>query len=117
MYKGTFRSPLVVVLLSFITCGIYFIVWLFMVSEEINNASGMKKVDPLIFFLLGLLCFPLMFIGYYKIDEALYELNTRMGLPANKNFILWLLLSFVGVGGLFMAYQVQEQLNKVWERS
>jgi hypothetical protein len=57
-----------------------------MVSNEINNAAGEKKVDPVIFFLLGLLCFPLMYVGLYKIDEALYELNPRYGLPAEKAF-------------------------------
>lgn len=115
MQKGVVRNPLLVVVLSVVTCGIYWIVWAFMVSEEINRAAGEKKVDPVVYFLLGLLCFPLIFVGMYKIDEALFELNIRAGLPANKNFILWLLLSLVGVGSAFMGYQVQEQLNKLWE--
>jgi hypothetical protein len=117
MYRGETRNPILVIVLSFVTCGIYQIVWLFMVSNEINSAAGEKKVDPVIFFLLGLLCFPLIFVGMYKIDEAIFELNTRAGLPAEKHFILWLLLCLVGVGGLFMAYQVQEQLNNLWART
>ena len=115
MYKGEKRDPIMALVLSIVTCGIYQIVWLFMVSNEINNASGEKKIDPLIFFLLGILCFPLIFVGMYKIDEALFDLNTRVGLPANKNFVLWLVLSLIGIGGFFMVYQVQEQLNKLWE--
>lgn len=117
MYKGETRNPLLVVFLSFITCGIYQIVWYFMISEEINRAAGEKKIDPVIFFILGIFCFPLIFVGWYKIDEAIYDLNLRSGLPANKNFILWLLLTLIGVGGLFMAYQVQEQLNTLWAKA
>ncbi|NLV48479.1 MAG: DUF4234 domain-containing protein [Clostridiaceae bacterium] len=117
MIKGETRNPLLMIVLSIVTCGIYQIVWLFMVSNEINRAAGEKKVDPMIFFLLGLLCFPLVYVGLYKIDESVFELNTRFGLPAEKHFILWLLLSLVGVGFLFMQYQVQEQLNTLWERA
>jgi len=117
MFKGETRSPLLVLVLSIVTCGIYQIVWYFMVAEEINRAAGEKKVDPVIFFLLGLLCFPLIFVGWYKMDEAIFELNTRAGLPANKNFIAWLLLCLIGVGSLFMVYQVQDQLNKLWAQA
>jgi len=117
MFKGETRNPLLVIVLSIVTCGIYQIVWLFQISNEINQAAGEKKIDPVIFFLLGLLCFPLLFVGWYKIDEALFDLNTRAGLPANKNFVLWLLLSLVGVGSLFMIYQVQEQLNSLWAKA
>jgi len=117
MFKGETRNPLLVLVLSIVTCGIYQIVWLFMVSEEINRAAGFKKIDPVIYFLLGLLCFPLIFVGWYKIDEALFELNTQAGLPANKNFVAWLLLCLLGVGGLFMIYQVQDQLNSLWAKA
>lgn len=117
MYRGEKRDPVIMILLSVITCGICFIIWSFKVCNEINSFYGEKKIDPTIFFLLGILCFPLVYVGLYKLDELLYDMNTRMGLPANKNFILWLLLSFVGIGGIFAIYQIQEQLNKIWDRS
>ena len=117
MFKGETRNPLLVLVLSIVTCGIYQIVWYFMVSEEINRAAGEKKVDPVIYFLLGLLCFPLIFVGWYKMDETIYELNNGAGLPANRNFVAWLLLCIIGVGPLFMIYQVQDQLNKLWEKA
>lgn len=117
MYKGETRNPLLVVLLSIVTCGIYWIIWAYMISEEINRAFGEKKIDPVIFFILGIFCFPLIFVGMYKVDEAMFELNNRAGLPANKNFIIWLLLSLLGVGSVFMGYQVQEQLNILWEKT
>lgn len=116
MNKGITRSPVTVIILSIVTCGIYSFIWLFTVSKEINDFCGEKKVDPVVYFLLGILCFPLIFVGLYKIDLALYDMNTRVGLPANKNFTMWLILCLLGVGTLFASYQIQDQLNKIWER-
>lgn len=117
MFRGVTRTPVLVILLSIFTCGIYGLFWLFVVSEEINQASGWKRVDPLLFFLLGILFFPLTIAGMYEIDEALYALNAQRGLPANRNFVVWILLSLIGVGLLIMMYQVQEQLNALWSQA
>ncbi|MHB1483325.1 MAG: DUF4234 domain-containing protein [Saccharofermentanales bacterium] len=117
MFKGKVRNPVTVVLLSFITCGIYMIYWLFVVSGEINKAVGEERISAPLYFLLGLLCFPLIFVGMFKMDESIFDIRTRAGLPANKNFILWLVLSLIGIGSIIFLYQVQSQLNEVWEKS
>lgn len=117
MFKGKVRNPVVVILLSLITCGIYMIYWLFVVSGEINKTLGEEKISAPLYFLLGLICFPLIYVGMYKMDECIFDIRTRLGMPANKNFILWLLLSFVGIGSIVFLYQVQSQLNEVWEKA
>ncbi len=117
MYKGKVRSPIAVILLSFITCGIYEIYWLFKVSEEVNHALNEERISAPLYFLLGLLCFPLIYVGMYKLDEGIFDIRSRVGLPANKNFVLWLVLSLIGVGFFVFLYQVQSGLNEVWERT
>ena len=117
MNKGTVRSPVAVILLSIITCGIYQIYWLFKISGEINRALGEERISAPLYFLLGILCFPLIYVGMYKIDEGIFDIRTRVGLPANKNFVLWLVLSLIGVGFIVFLYQAQSQLNEVWERA
>lgn len=117
MNKGTVRSPISVILLSIITCGIYQIYWLFKISGEINNALGEERISAPLYFLLGLLCFPLIFVGWYKIDGGIFDIRTKVGMPATKNFVLWLVLSFIGVGSLVFIYQAQSQLNEIWERT
>ena len=114
MNKGTERNPITVILLSIVTCGIYAFYWFYLVTKEINDALGEQRISFALYFLLGILCFPLIFVGMYKIDEALMELQTRVGLPAKSNFILWIILSFFGVGSFIMEYQVQEALNQLW---
>lgn len=117
MFKGAVRSPIAVIIFSIITCGIYQIYWLFKVSGEVNQSLGEERISAPLYFLLGLLCFPLIFVGMYKLDGGIFDIRTRVGLPANKNFVLWLILSFFGVGFIVFMYQVQSQLNEVWEKT
>ncbi len=116
MPRGIERNPVTVILLSIVTCGIYSIYWLYKVTSEINAALGEEKINFVLYFLLGILCFPLIFVGMYKIDEGLVQLQTRIGLQGKSNFVLWIILSFVGVGSLIMMYQVQEALNEIWAK-
>ena len=116
MPRGVERNPVTVILLSIVTCGIYSLYWLYMVTSEINAALGEDKINFVLYFLLGILCFPLVFVGMYKIDEGVVQLQTRIGLQGKSNFVLWIILSFVGVGTLIMIYQVQEALNEIWAK-
>jgi hypothetical protein len=117
MYKGKVRSPIAVILLSIVTCGIYQIYWLFKVSGDVNNALGEQRISAPLYFLLGLLCFPLIYVGMYKLDIGIFDIRTRVGFPATKNFVMWLLLSLIGIGFIVFMYQVQSQLNEIWERT
>lgn len=114
MPKGVERNPVTVIILSIVTCGIYSIYWLYMITKEINAALGEERINFVLYFLVGILCFPLIFLGMYKIDEALVQLQARIGLQGKSNFVLWIILSFVGVGTFIMIYQVQEALNELW---
>ena len=117
MPRGVDRNPITVILLSIVTCGIYYLYWLYMVTSEINAALGEEKINFVLYFLLGILCFPLAFVGMYKIDEGVVELQTRIGLQGKSNFVLWIILTFFGgVGSLIMIYQVQEALNEIWAK-
>jgi len=118
MPRGETRNPVTIILLTLVTCGIYGIYWLYLVTKEINAALGEERINFVLYFLVGILCFPLIFVGMYKIDEAVVELQTRAGLPGKPNFVLWILLSLLaGVGTYIMEYQVQEALNEIWVRS
>ncbi len=118
MPRGVERNPITVIIYSLISCGIYGIYWLYMVSKEINDALGEERLNFLLYFLLGLFCFPLYLYGIYKLDQAVVELQTRTGLVGKSNFILWIILYFVGgVGSIIMQYQTQEALNEIWTKA
>ncbi len=118
MYRFTYRSPIVVILLSLITCNIYFIYWLYTTSNEINDALGRKEINTtllIVFMILSYICFPFaLYILYvmYQINSAMEELGQRSGIRTQSSFILWLILSlFFGIGSYVMMYQVQADTN------
>ncbi len=115
---GETRNPVTIIILTLVTCGLYGLYWFYLVSKEINAALGEERIQFVLYFLVGILCFPLIFVGMYKIDDALVELQSRVGIQGKSNFVLWIILSFLGgVGTYVMEYQVQEALNEVWARS
>ncbi len=119
MFKGKVRSPIAVILLTIFTCGIYGIYWFFAVTGEVNGALGEKKISAGLYFFLSIItCGIAYFVWMYKMDAAVFEIRSRAGLPAKNNFVLWLILTLlVGVGSYVMYYQVQDQLNEVWEKA
>mgnify|MGYP005767938385 CR=1 FL=1 len=111
MYKFTQRSPITLILLSIVTCGIYFIYWLYVTAKEINDALGREEINTVLV-ILGFFCFPVMIYVMYKFGNAIEELAGRIGMQSQSSFILWLILSLVfGVGMYIMEYQVQTDLN------
>lgn len=112
---GEIRSPVTVLLLSLVTCGIYGIIWFYKVSQEINDYTRSELTSPT-FAIVGIFCFVFTYINAYKIDEALYLIDSTEGRRPEKRFLLWILLSFLaGIGALMMIYQVQESLNRIWQ--
>ncbi|NLV98947.1 MAG: DUF4234 domain-containing protein [Clostridiaceae bacterium] len=113
-YRGQYRSPVTVLLLSIFTCGIYLIYWRYVTSQDLNSILGYEKTKPS-YELWGILCMIFSWINMYYIDEALVEIDNKRGYRSDSKFILWLLLTvFVGIGILFMAYTVQERLNALY---
>ncbi len=111
---GEIRSPLTVMLLTLVTCGIYGVIWHYKVSEEINNYTRSNLTEPN-YAIIGLFCFIFSFINWSKIDQAIMQINHVEGRSSDSKFLAWLLISlFAGFGSLLMVYQVQDDLNKIW---
>ncbi|MCL2840387.1 MAG: DUF4234 domain-containing protein [Defluviitaleaceae bacterium] len=114
-YIGVQRNGVVVILLSIVTCGIYGIYFLYTVMEDINKASGEQRINSVAMLIGGILCFPIMWVTLYQVDKNLARLSRENGTHYKENFILWLLLSFVGGIGSIIAYiQICEGFNQIW---
>ena len=116
MYTGTKRSPVNVILLSIVTCGIYGIWWLYNAGKEINQALGREAVNP-IFAVVSIICFPILFYYVYTLDQDLTELSGQRGVPYSSNFVLWVITMLFGIGTLIVMIQTQTTLNSIWEKS
>jgi len=114
---GTKREPIVVILLSFVTCGIYSLYWHYKAGDEIRTALGKPDaINPVLVF-AGIICFPFMFYYVYTIDKGLAELAQKRGVAYSSNFVLWLLLCLIGVGFFVEMFMVQDKLNDIWDTS
>ena len=90
------RSPIMVILLSCCTFGLYAIYWLVKTKEEINSMGGEIPTAWL------LLIFPYF---YYKYAEAFAKVVKK----DEKGIMYFLLLMFLSPVGMFI---VQTELNK-----
>ena len=116
-YIGKRRSGFVVILLSILTCSIYTFYWLYTVMEDINKASGEKRINSKGLLIGSFFCFPVLWIVYYKIDKGLSRLAQESGTFYRENFVMWLLLSFIcGIGLIISDFQICGGLNEIWDK-
>lgn len=115
-YIGETRDPVVVILLSIVTCGIYTLFWYYTVTKDLNELIQYDKVSPGTLVVLCIFCEPVVYYVLYRLDKGLCEVAEREGIRYDENFIMWLLLSLVLGVGIFVAmYQVTSAFNAIWE--
>lgn len=109
------RNIVVCILLSLITCGIYGIYWFIVMTNDVVKANYGKEYQTSggMAFLFSLItCGLYGFYWYYKIGKAVYVAQTDMGIPANDNSVLYIILGIFGFG--IVAYcLIQADLNKL----
>lgn len=115
MYIGKTRSPVVVILLSIVTCGIYGLFWYYTIMQDINLTLAEERLSPGLLLFLAIICPPVAWYILYKVDEGLAEVCAEEQINYKSNFILWLLLSFVIGVGIFVAMvQITGAFNQLW---
>jgi hypothetical protein len=114
MRIGERREPAIVLLLSIVTCGIYYFYWLYCVSGEIQEFLQEPDTSPGLEVLLSILTMGLYVIYWdYKTGQKIARMQGRVGLPVTDNAILYLVLNLVGFG-FVNALIEQGHLNEVW---
>lgn len=115
LYIGKTRSPIVVVILSLITCGIYSLYWYYTIMEDMNKSLNRDYLSSALMLILAIVCFPVAWYILYKVDQGLVEVCHQEGVPYRENFILWLLLSLAfGVGVIVAMVQITTAYNNLW---
>ncbi|HEX8143367.1 MAG TPA: DUF4234 domain-containing protein [Pyrinomonadaceae bacterium] len=114
---GEKRDPIMVLLLSLVTCGIYAYYEVYKVSSEIRDALGRQDVNPTMDVVLGLVTCGIYFIYLaYRYPQLLLEMQDRVGLPRNDISMISIILSVCGLG-IVSIFMIQTELNKVWDAS
>jgi len=99
------RNPVLVIILSFITFGIYGFYWMVVTKNEMNRLGADIPTAWLIIIPI------INFYWLYKYCDGFAKSVVRSG-----SGILWFLICFVPVGGLVFTILVQMELNKLTTR-
>jgi phosphotransferase system glucose/maltose/N-acetylglucosamine-specific IIC component len=117
MYVGKTRDPVMVIVLSIITCGIYGLYWFYTTMVDLNGTLGEERLNPVLMLVVCIICTPVLYYVLYKIDQGLAEVSQKEGIYYKENFILWLLLVLLlGVGVFVAYYQITGTFNKIWAK-
>ncbi len=114
-YCGAYRDPVLVLIFSLMSFGIYYIFWAMKVFREINCCQQQRRLKQNIWYVI---IPPLFWMNCYRADQALFDLDMVEGRFPQYRFPLWILLELVGflfgLGYLVAAYQIQDALNRLW---
>jgi ABC-type Na+ efflux pump permease subunit len=105
-------DPLVVLILGFITCGLYLIYWNIKIAEVLNAVSEREVISSPIAVFAGC-CYPVnVYFFYLAGKDGLPQVYKRIGYPQKDDSMLLLVL------GLFFpmvaAMIVQNDINKLY---
>lgn len=111
---GKVRNPLVVLLLSIVTLGIYSIVWHYCVFEELRNWrsqgwSGLVFIFFLLFFGIALIAVPWLMPAYVG---RMYEEDGKSK-PITGLAGFWIIIPIIGV--IVWIFKIQNNLNAFWQ--
>ena len=116
MYESKERSVGMVILLSFVTCGLYLIYWLFKTSQELQEAANEdESLSPAIeLLLIFVTCGLYTYYWFYKYGKKIYKIQLDKNIvPADDNAILYLILAIFGLSIVSIAI-MQSSINKTW---
>lgn len=105
------RNIAVCVILSFITCGIYPLIWFVNLTDEINSLAESNDTSGGMALLLTIVTCGFYGIYWaYKIGEKVDFLKSKRGINSSSNSILFLILQIFGLG-LINFCLAQDEIN------
>ena len=123
MRIGINRSPVMVLLLLFLTCGLYYFYWVYVISKEVEEFTGQSDIPPVVDLLLFI--FTGTRWGYVwdrRMGQKIAQMQEMVGLPRNDESILYLVLDLLGAGpvaglGIVVPLLQQSRLNQIYDRA
>ena len=106
--------PLAIVL-SIVTCGIYFLYWIYKATNDAHALVGRETTASggmaLLFTIIS--CGIYSLYWFYKMGETINEAKDQRGIPHDNNGpILYLVLSVIGLGIISLAL-IQDGINQI----
>lgn len=107
------RDPVVAIILSIVTCGIYALYWFVCMTNDSNElADDPNATSGGMALLLGIVTCGIYLIYWnYKMGKKMYEIQLKNNVPATDNSILYLILSIFGLS-IVNYFLIQSEINK-----
>jgi len=108
------NSPILVLVLGLLTCGLYLVYWNIKAAEVLNAVAGREVISPAIAVISGC-CVPVSIYYYYLAGQALGDLGRVIGREqelSNKATLLLILGIFFP---MVAAMIVQGHINELYE--
>ena len=106
------REPIVVLLLGFITCGLYLIYWNLQASKVFNALAGREIVSSVVAVFAGCIWPVKMYFFFVIGRDGMPALDDRIGEPPRDQSVLLMLLGFFFP--MIAAMIVQSEINKLY---
>ena len=107
------RDLVTTIILSFVTCGIYGIIWFIGLTDDAAKLNNDPEFTGGKAFLFSLLTCGIYSIYWnYKMGQELYQAKQKRNMNASDNSVLYLILSLVGLG-IVNYCLMQDEINKM----
>ena len=122
MRNGTRRDLLMMALLLFFTCGLYYIYWLYQTSKEIDEFTGERGVPPVVHLLLLFITASLWGYAWDILTaQRIERMQQMVGITPRNNSGLYLVLDALGAGpvaglGMVVPFLQQNDLNEIYAK-
>ncbi|MHB8605397.1 MAG: DUF4234 domain-containing protein [Thermoplasmatota archaeon] len=111
-------------LLTIVTFGIYSLYWNWQANKELFDQFELKKEgreDNMVWFIVGIILTPLLWVYQYKAVENVNYLRSRFGLPpliSPLAFLMWNIFGWILLlfGPLYAYNKLQHSINDVWDQ-
>ncbi|GAB4468858.1 MAG: hypothetical protein OHK0029_41360 [Armatimonadaceae bacterium] len=112
---GERREPAMVLILTLVTCGIYYLFFVYNTSRETKEFLNEQGLEPGMEVLLSIVTCGIYTVYWdYMIAQRIVKMQRMVGLREVDNGVLYLVLNFLGLGIVPSMIQ-QQHLNEIWD--
>lgn len=112
MQKGESRDPIMTLVLTLVTCGLYGLYWLFVTTEEVNKGLGREEYNFVKEFLLTMVTCGLWGMFWmWRFSNSIVEIEQKWGVQPKMDAPILFVTYIFGLGPFFM----QTSLNNAWD--
>ena len=113
------KSLLTVAILSIVTCGIYFIYWIYVTTNDVNNYMEQEYINPTLAVVLSIITCGLFTIyWFYKYGTIVFnDMSKKAELDSyGESAAVLAILLFIPFGYIYSIIALQSKLNIIFNK-